>query len=76
MIQTKQNQKIKFIILVILLNKQTTMPKSPKQKVKFQMLVVQQKKNALTTVENIIPNINNLVEKTDYDTKIAEIETH
>ena len=31
-------------------------------------------KAALTTVENKIPSINILVKKTDYDTKIAEIE--
>ena len=29
---------------------------------------------ALTTVENKIPNISSLVKKTDYDTKITEIE--
>ena len=38
------------------------------------MLIVQQQKTALPTVENKIPNINNLVKKTDYDTKITEIE--
>ena len=30
--------------------------------------------SALTTAENKIPSINNLVKKTDYDTKIGEIE--
>ena len=30
--------------------------------------------SALTVVENKIPNINSLVQKTDYDTKITEIE--
>ena len=29
---------------------------------------------ALTTVKNKIPNISSLVEKTDHDTKITEIE--
>ena len=29
---------------------------------------------ALTAVENKIPNVNNLVKKTDYNTKISEIE--
>ena len=38
------------------------------------MLIVKQQKTALPTVENKIPNINNLVKKTDYDTKITEIE--
>ena len=31
-------------------------------------------KAALTTVENKIPSISNLVKKTDYDTKVGEIE--
>ena len=31
-------------------------------------------KPALTTVENKIPNVNNLVKKTDYNTKVTEIE--
>ena len=29
---------------------------------------------ALTSLENKIPNVNNLVKKTDYNTKISEIE--
>ena len=29
---------------------------------------------ALTAVENKIPNISNLVKKTDYDTKITQIK--
>ena len=29
---------------------------------------------ALTTVENKIPNVSNLVKKTDYNTKVTEIE--
>ena len=32
--------------------------------------------SALTSVEDKIPNINSLVKKTDYDTKISEIETN
>ena len=31
-------------------------------------------KTALTTAENKIPSINNLVKKIDYDTKVTEIE--
>ena len=31
-------------------------------------------KTALTTVENKIPSVSSLVKKTDYDTKISEIE--
>ena len=30
--------------------------------------------SALTAVENKIPNVSNLVKKTDYNTKISEIE--
>ena len=30
--------------------------------------------SALTAVENKIPNISSLVKKTDYDTKVGEIE--
>ena len=41
----------------------TTMPKSLKQKIEFQMLAVQQQKTALTTVENKIPSISNLLKK-------------
>ena len=44
MIQIKQNQKRKFLILVVLLKRQITILKSLKQKLKFQMLVVQQHK--------------------------------
>ena len=31
-------------------------------------------KTALTTVENKIPDVSNLVNKTDYNTKVTEIE--
>ena len=31
-------------------------------------------KGALTTVENKVPDVSNLVKKTDYNTKVAEIE--
>ena len=31
-------------------------------------------KTALTTVKNKIPSVSNLVKKTDYDTKVTEIE--
>ena len=30
--------------------------------------------SALSAVENKIPNVNNLLKKADYDTKIADIE--
>ena len=46
-----------------------------KQKVKYLALVVQLLTTAaLTAVENKIPNVSNLVRKTDYNTKIHEIE--
>ena len=32
-------------------------------------------KTALTTVENKTPDVNSLVKKTDYNTKVAEIDT-
>ena len=38
------------------------------------MLVTQQKKTALTTVEDKIPNVSSIVKKTDYNTKITDIE--
>ena len=38
------------------------------------MLVIQQQKIALTNFENKIPSACNLVKKTDYNTKITEIE--
>ena len=38
------------------------------------MLVIVSNKTALTTVENKIPDIGNLVKKTDYNTKVTEIE--
>ena len=41
-----------------------------KLKIKHHLLV----KNELSTLENKIPNISNLVKKTDYNTKIVEID--
>ena len=32
-------------------------------------------KSALTAVANKIPNVSSMVKKTDYDTKISELET-
>ena len=74
MIQIKQNQKMKFLILVFLLKRQITMLKSLKQREKIPSISGLATNAALTTVENKIPNINNLVKKTDYDAKITEIE--
>ena len=44
------------------------------QRVKFLLLVIQQQKKALSSVENKIFDISNLVQKADYDTKITDIE--
>ena len=74
MIQINQNQKIKFLILVDLLKRLITILKSLKQEEKFLVLVIQQKKTAITTVENKIPDAGNLVKKTDYNTKVTQIE--
>ena len=41
--------------------------------VKFLILVIATK-TVLTTVENKIPDINSLVKKTDYNTRVAETE--
>ena len=48
--------------------------KSLKKKVKFLILVIQQQKPELTTIENKWPNVSGLVIKTDHNTKITEIE--
>ena len=45
-----------------------------KQKVKYLVLVVQLE-TALTAVKNKIPDISNLVKKTDYNAKILDIES-
>ena len=74
MIQINQNQKIIFLIVTVLLKKQIIILKSLKQKVKFLILVIQQQKTALNTAENEIPDVSNLVKKTDYSTKVTEIE--
>ena len=46
------------------------------QKTKFLILVIQQTKTALTTAENEILSVSNLVKKTDYNTKVTEINNH
>ena len=65
---------MKFLILVFLLKRQITMLKSLKQREKIPSISGLATNAALTTVENKIPNINNLVIKSDYDAKITEIE--
>ena len=71
MIQMNHNQKIKFLILVVLLKKLITILKPLKQRIKFLILAT---KRALTTVENKIRSVSNLVKKTDYNTEVTEIE--
>ena len=47
----------------------------PKRKItqnKLKHLLVE---NRLTTLENKIPDVSGLVKKTDYNTKVAEIDT-
>ena len=46
------------------------------QKTKFLILVIQQTKIALTTAENEIPSVSNLVKKTDCNTNVTEINNH
>ena len=40
------------------------------------ILIIVGKKNALTTVENKIPDISGLAKKSDYNTKITEVENN
>ena len=44
------------------------------QKIKYIELVIQQLFLELTAVQNKMPDVSNLVKKTDHDTKISEIE--
>ena len=72
MIQINQKQKKKILILVVLLKRQITIPKSLKQRI-IPSISGLATNAALTVVENKIPNINSLVKK-DYDVKINEIK--
>ena len=74
MIQINQKQKIKFLILVILLKKTDYNAKITEIEGNIPDVSSLATKAALTATENKIPNISNLVEKTEYDTKITEIE--
>ena len=55
---------------MILLKKQNSLNKKLKSDVSSLAT-----KTALTAVENKIPDVSSLVKKTNYDTKISEIET-
>ena len=61
-----QKQRIKFLILVVLLKRLIT--KITETEGKIPDITNLATKTALTTVENKIPSVSNLVKKTDYDT--------
>ena len=71
MIQINQNQKIKLLILVILLKKTDYNTKVTEIEDKIPDISSLVTKTALTTVENKIPDVINLVKKTDYNTKVT-----
>ena len=72
MIQTNQNQRIKFLISLV--KKTNHDAKIADIEDKIPDVSNLATKNALTTVENKIPNVNNLFRKTDYYTKVTGIE--
>ena len=72
---TKKNQKIKFLILVVLLKRMITILKSLKQKESPDISNLATK-TALNTVENKITNVANLATKialTTFENKIPNI---
>ena len=68
----KSKWKINFLILLVLLKKPDCNAKITQIEGKIQSISGLTTNAVLTTVENKIPNINSLVNKTDYNTKIAE----
>ena len=64
-IQINQNQKIKFLILVVLLRKTEYNTKIAEIKGKIVDVSSLATKTALTAVENKIPDVSSLVKKTD-----------
>ena len=75
MIEINQNQKIKFLVLAVLLDYKTDCnTKITEIKGKIPDVTSLAAKTALTTVENKLPSISSLVKKIDYNTKITEIE--
>ena len=68
--QTKQNQKRKFLIKLILLKK----TKLTELESKVQDVSSLATKTALTTAENKISDVRSLVRKANYDTKISDLE--
>ena len=72
MIQTNQNQRIKFLISLV--KKTNYDAKIADIEDKIPDVSNLATKTALATVENKIPSVSSLVKKTDYDTKVTEIE--
>ena len=70
--QINQNQKKKFLTLVTV-KKSDYNTKINEIEGKTPSISGLATTSALTTVENKIPSISNLVKKTDYNTKICEI---
>ena len=62
----------KFLIWLILLKKQKSHQENKENK--FPDVSSLATKTAVTAVENKIPSVSNLVKKTDYNTKITDIE--
>ena len=69
--ETKQNLKIKFLMWLILLKKKKKLTELEN---KISDIINLATKTALTAVENKIPSVSSLLKKTDYDTKISEVE--
>ena len=74
MIQINQNQKIQFLILVVLLKKTNYDAKIVDTEGKIPDVSTLAIKTTLTTVENKIPSVSSLAKKTDYNTKATEID--
>ena len=74
MLQIKKSQKIKFLILVVLLKKTNYNTKITEIEGKIPSISGLATNAALSAVENTIPNISSLVKKTDYNIKINETE--
>ena len=74
MIQINQNQRIKFLILVVLLKKTDYNTKIADIEGAVSNVTNLATKTALTSVENKISNVSNLVRKTGYNSKITKIK--
>ena len=72
--QINQNQKRKFLILVILLKKSDYHAKVSEIEGKVPIISGLATTSALTAIENKIPSVSNLVKKTIHNTKISELK--